>query len=320
MSSDWKPAATASALQLRARLLAAVREYFAQQDVLEVETPVLAAAPATDVHLASLQTDVAGHGRFYLQTSPEYAMKRLLAAGLGDIYQVSRVFRDGERGPLHNPEFTLIEWYRLGYDADALMQDCERLLTGLLAPHLELGAAQRLTYAQAMKIHARVNALEASLDELRTCVRAHSPADAAQLDRDGCLDLLMSSVVGPKLGRGHLLFVRHYPASQAALARLNAQDPSVAERFEIYLEGIELANGFHELADASEQHVRFERDIAARGRKGLAMVPGDERLLAALERGLPECSGVALGFDRVVMLAAGARTLDEVIAFPIERA
>lgn len=321
-TSDWRPSAKLQTLRLRAQLLARVREYFASADVLEVETPVLAAAPVTDVHLDSMSTRIAGHGEFFLQTSPEYAMKRLLAAGAPDIYQVARVFRDAERGPQHNPEFTLIEWYRRGFDTPALMLDCERLLSHLFLGQRALAAAERMTYQQAVQLHAGVDALSASAEELLACALSHGVAlpSARPADRDGCLDLLMSMVVGPKLGPGRLTFIHDYPASQAALARLCAGNPLVAERFEIYLEGMELANGFHELADEREQHARFARDLAERARRGLAQVPIDRRMLAALSAGLPDCSGVALGFDRIVMLAAGARRIEEVIAFPIERA
>ncbi len=321
-AQDWRPAAALETLALRARLLAEVREYFAAAGVMEVETPVLAVAPVTDVHLASLVTRVAGRGEFYLQTSPEYAMKRLLAAGAPDIYQIGRVFRDGERGAQHNPEFTLIEWYRRGFDLDALMRDCAQLLARLLGTRRKLDTPQYLTYREAVSEFAGVDALEATPAELRACVGRHSidaPREAPE-DRDFWLDLLMSTVVGPRLGAGRLCFLHDYPASQAALARLNPRDPRVARRFEIYLEGVELANGFHELTDASEQRARFERDLGERSRRGMPGVPLDERLLAALQHGLPDCSGVALGFDRVAMLAAGARRIEEVIAFPIERA
>jgi lysyl-tRNA synthetase class 2 len=317
-AADWRPTASLPLLELRARLLARVREYFAEQGVLEVETPVLAAAGVTDVQLASLQTTVAGR-RFFLQTSPEYAMKRLLAAGAPDIYQVSRVFRDDEHGAHHNPEFTLVEWYRRGFDGAALMDDCARLLSRLLPGERP---AERLTYSEALKVHAGVDPLTATQSELHAAIRRNgiSLNEPAELDRDARLDLLMSAIVAPRLGRGGITFVHKYPASQAALARLDPADPRVAERFEIYVEGVELANGFHELSNAAEQRSRFERDAHERHRRGLPAVPADRRLLAALEHGLPDCSGVALGFDRVVMLAAGARSLEEVMAFPIERA
>jgi len=319
---EWRPSATLDALRLRAALLKQVRAYFSQQGVLEVETPVLAHATVTDVHLASLRTRITGLGDFHLQTSPEYAMKRLLAAGSGDIFQIARVFRDGERGALHNPEFTLIEWYRLGFDAHALMDDVARLITQLLKPYCALSDDERLTYCEAMCGIAGVDPFAASIRELLECVQRHGVPlpDSPPQERDDCLDLLMSTVVGPKLGAGRLTFVHEYPASQAALARMKAENPAVAERFELYLDGIELANGFYELADSREQRLRFEKDLELRRARGLDLPPPDEQLLAALAAGMPDCSGVAVGFDRVVMRAAGARRIDEVIAFPADRA
>jgi lysyl-tRNA synthetase class 2 len=309
-------------LRLRAALLRETRAYFAEQGVLEVETPVLARAAVTDVHLASLQTLVAGLGGFYLQTSPEFAMKRLLAAGSGDIFQVARVFRDGERGALHHPEFTLIEWYRLGFDTGALMNDIERLVGRLLAPYYQLGTADRLSYREAMREYAGIDPFAASIRELLDRVAEHGvalPVPPTQ-ERDDCLDLLLSTVVAPRLGAGRLTFVYEFPASQAALARVKPGDPLVAERFELFLDGVELANGFHELADSAEQRRRFERDLDWRRTHGLDQPPIDGHLLEALAQGMPDCSGVALGFDRLVMRAAGARHIDEVIAFPAERA
>lgn len=321
-SAEWRPSATLAALQLRAALLAETRTYFAQRGVLEVETPVLGRATVTAVHLSSLDTRIAGLGDFYLQTSPEYAMKRLLAAGSGDIYQIARAFRDGERGSLHNPEFTLIEWYRLGFDSHALMDDVAQLLTRLLAPHRALGPDERLPYREAVRSVSGIDPFTASDRDLLNCVQQAGVAlpEPPPQERDDRLDLLMSTVVGPKLGSGRLTFVYEYPASQAALARLKPGDPAVAERFETYLDGIELANGFRELADSQEQRLRFEKDLEMRRSRGLELPPADERLLAALAAGMPECAGVAVGFDRVVMRAMGARRIDEVIAFTAERA
>lgn len=320
---EWKPTADLRALQLRAALLQVAREYFRAAGVMEVETPILGHATVTDVHLASLHTRIAGHGEFYLQTSPEYAMKRLLATGSGDIYQIARVFRDAERGALHNPEFTLIEWYRRGFSVMDLMQDTARLLQLMLTPHRTLRAPEWLTYHEAVRVHAGVDAKAAPVGELRTCLANRGiplPRGMAADDRPGYLDLIISTIVGPKLGAGGLTFLHDYPASQAALARLKPDDPNIAERFEIFLEGIELANGFHELADANEQRARFNADLKARRARAMQAPPVDERLLQALSFGLPDCSGVALGFDRVVMLAAGANKIEDVLAFPIERA
>jgi lysyl-tRNA synthetase class 2 len=300
-------------------MLSTVRAHFAAGGVLEVETPALSRAAVSDVHLASVPAEVGGLGRMYLHTSPEYAMKRLLAAGIGDCYQVCRVYRDGEAGRWHNPEFTMIEWYRLGFDAEALMQDVEALVRAVLAPHRALSPFERLGYRDAVRRFAGVDPASAEAAEVATALSRHG-VEAPRAGRDELLDLLVSTVVGPALGRDTGTFVCDYPASQAALARLKHSDPAVAERFELYLDGIELANGFHELADAREQRARFGADLAERARRGLPAPPLDERFLAALEAGLPDCSGVALGFDRLVMVGLGLPSLAGAMAFPVDRA
>lgn len=316
--SDWRPTADLAVLQRRAAMLRAAREYFAATRALEVETPILSAAAVSDVHLASIGATALGKPRF-LQTSPEYAMKRLLASGTGDIWQICKVFRDGEIGRWHNPEFTMIEWYRLGLDHHGLMSDVERLISAMLPPDKQFDRAERLTYAEAVQLHAGVDAFgdpPAVLVARLESEGVEVPRDLHR-DRDGCLDLLMATIVGPKLGIDRLTFVYDYPASQAALARVRG---AVASRFEAYLHGLELANGFHELGDATEQRARFENDLAARASRGLPAMPIDEHFIASLAHGLPECSGVALGFDRLVMCATDARHLNEVLAFPFERA
>jgi len=272
----------------------------------------------TDVHIASIEATPSGR-RGFLQTSPEYAMKRLLAAGCGDIWQICKVYRDGESGRWHNPEFTMIEWYRVGYDHHSLMSDVERLISAVLPASRQFDRAERLTYREAMQLHAGVDVFQDATPMLVARLQSAGievPRDVAH-DRDACLDLIMGTLVGPQLGLDRLTFVYDYPASQAALARVHGH---LASRFEAYLDGIELCNGFHELGDPQEQRARFEHDVAERQRRGLPAVPIDENFLAALEHGLPECSGVALGFDRLVMCAIGARHIDEVLAFPIDRA
>jgi lysyl-tRNA synthetase class 2 len=319
--ADWRPTATHAALRRRAALLARTREFFAARGVLEVETPLLSEAGASDPQIESLVTQVAGmRGRFFMSTSPEFPMKRLLAAGSGDIYQLCKAFRDAERGRWHNPEFTLLEWYRLGFDDAALMAEVEILVAQLLAPERELRPAEHLTYREALRRHAGVDALSASERDLTHAAAEHGIVCKNGLDRDAMLDLLMGFVVGPRLGCERPCFVRDYPASQASLARLKPGPPRVAARFEFYLDGIELANGFHELADAGEQRNRFAQDLAIRRARGQAQPPVDERLLAALAAGIPDCSGVALGFDRVVAIALQATRLSQAVAFSIDNA
>lgn len=321
MTDAWRPGAGIAALRARATMLAAARSFFATRGVLEVETPILSAGGTTDPQIESLSTRVCGlAGPLYLGTSPEFAMKRLLAAGSGDVYQICKVFRDEERGRWHNPEFTMVEWYRLGFDDGALMSEVEDFVGHLLAPHRRLPAAERLSYAAAIRRHAGVDAHRAGLEELRLAAAAHGVHCDADLDRDGALDLLMGLVVGPRLGRERPSFVCDYPASQASLARLKAGEPPVAARFEFYLDGIELANGFHELCAAQEQRARFEEDLRRRRNLGRPGPAADEHFLAALDYGLPDCAGVALGFDRLVALALGADSLAAAMAFPIDRA
>ena len=319
MSTTWRPTAALSALRRRAAMLAAAREFFAQRRVLEVETPILSAAAVTDPQIESLATQVAGMASpAFLCTSPEYAMKRLLAAGSGDIYQICKVFRDAEHGRWHNPEFTLIEWYRRGFDDVALMAEVEALIGCLLAPDRRLGAAERVSYSAALQRHAEVDAHSASDEDLAESARRNGIVCHAELDRDARLDLLMGLVVGPRLGFERPCFICDYPVSQAALARLKPGPPPVAARFELYVDGLELANGFHELADGGEQRARFNQDLAARRARGQAERQLDENLLAALEAGLPDCAGVAVGLDRLVAIALGAPRLADAMAFTID--
>ena len=321
--TDWRPTASLDALRLRARVLSDIRAFFAERGVLEVETPCLSAAAVTDVHLGSIPAEVVGR-RMYLQTSPEYAMKRLLAAGAGPIYQLARAFRDGEAGRRHNPEFTLLEWYRPGWDHHRLMGEVEELLRAVLPPRL-LGdePAERLTYREAFRIHAGVDPFESPVAKLAEAARARggNPPDLGD-DRDAWLDLLMGTVVERALGRGRPTFVHDFPTSLAALAKIrdDGDRHPVAERFELFVQGVELANGYHELTDPHEQRQRFERDLTQRRQRGLPQPPLDERFLAALEAGLPDSAGVALGVDRLLMLAAGTDTLRDVLAFPIDQA
>jgi lysyl-tRNA synthetase class 2 len=302
-------------------MLKTARAFFEARGVLEVETPILSAAAVSDPQIESLATQIAGlPGRRYLCPSPEYAMKRLLAAGSGDIYQICKVFRDAERGRWHNPEFTMIEWYRVGLDATDLMSEVEALIGALLAPARAPGAAERLSYSDALRRHAGVDAFDSTEEQLLDAARRHGIHCDAQLDRDAKLDLLMGLIVGPRLGRGDPCFVCDYPATQAALARLKPGVPRVAARFELYLDGLELANGFHELAQPEEQRARFMQDLALRAARGQLQPPLDENFLAALNSGFPDCAGVALGFDRLAAIALGADKLAGAMAFSIENA
>ena len=320
---DWRPAATLAALRARAELYALIRRFFAAAGALEVETPIASHAGLTDPALESWRTawtGPTGVEPLWLHTSPEFPMKRLLAAGSGPIYQICKVFRDGERGRRHHPEFTLLEWYRPGWDGERLIAEVANLV------RLALGQPERpveiLSYRQLFRDRLAIDPLHATLAELAACARDQGIAGGGhlRLDRDGWLDLLLTHRLETGLGRGRLTFIRDYPPSQAALARLRPGPEPVAERFELYLEGVELANGFAELTDAAEQRQRFEQDQACRRELGLPVPPLDEAFLAALSAGMPEAAGVALGLDRLLMAITGASHIDQVLAFPIERA
>lgn len=322
--TGWRPTASPQALQQRAEMLARLRQYFAAAGVLEVETPLLASGAVSDPNIDSFVTRsaVAGEQEYYLNSSPEFAMKRLLAADSGPIYQVCKAFRRGEAGRLHNPEFTLLEWYRPGFDHHRLMQEVEALVCHLAEGFRSFEATQCLSYGDCFQTWLGIDPHTAAMGDLHTCAREQGLAEVPGLaadDRDGWLDLLMSHCIQPHLGQGRLSFVTAYPASQAALARLLPENPVLAARFELFIDGVEVANGFHELQKADEQRVRFQADLARRARNGDVAVPMDEYLLAALEAGLPDCAGVALGLDRLLMLVHGAKSLHQVQAFPWDR-
>lgn len=319
--SDWRPGASLEVLRGRARLLAATRDFFAARDVLEVETPVVLSHTVTDVQIESMRVADAAAPR-WLHTSPEYPMKRLLAAGSGDVYQVCRVFRAGESSRLHNPEFTMVEWYRLGFGLPQIMEETAALARLLLAAGgRSTGTTQLLSYQQAFQQALGIDPLSAQITSLQQIAadRGLAASSIADATRDDLLDFLVATTVGPTLGRDSLTCLHHFPASQAALALLDAADARTALRFELYAEGIELANGYVELASAQEQRQRFEADRAERRRRGLALPELDTRLLAALESGLPACAGVAMGFDRVAMLALGVDHIDAVTGFSWQR-
>ncbi|MCP4701249.1 MAG: EF-P lysine aminoacylase GenX [Gammaproteobacteria bacterium] len=316
--SNWKPSASLDKLRQRARMLAQIRAFFAKRGVLEVETPLLSAACMPEPMIAPLVTDYTGPGgrrRLYLQSSPEAAMKRLLAADSGSIYQITRAFRDGEAGRLHNPEFSILEWYRIGYTHHDLMREVDEFLQEILA----CAGAERISYVDLFLRETGLDPLNTPLSELRNYAAQWGVHDAA-LGRDSCLQLILSHKIELGLGHEHPAFIYDFPASQAALARNCPDKPGLAERFEVYVLGVELANGFHELTDAAEQRGRFEADIAKRRELGFVIPPLDERFLAALAAGMPPCAGVAVGLDRLLMLLTGALNIVDVLAFPLERA
>ncbi|MBS3798487.1 elongation factor P--(R)-beta-lysine ligase [Pseudoalteromonas sp. BDTF-M6] len=319
----WQPSAQIDTLKQRAHILRQIREFFFARQVMEVDTPSLSQASVTDEHLQSFATEFVGQGYaqglpLYLQTSPEYAMKRLLAAGSGAIYQICKAFRNEENGRHHNPEFTMLEWYRPGFDEFALMDEIDELMQLVVGSE----GAERISYQQVFLKVLAIDPLTITLDELKQVATAQGFGDIAATERDAdtLLQLLFCMVIEPQIGQQRPCFVYHFPASQAALARLNEQDPRVAGRFELYFQGLELANGFNELTDASEQRQRFEKDNKKRLERGLQQVDMDEHLLGALEAGLPACAGVALGIDRLVMLACNKLHIKEVLSFDVDRA
>jgi lysyl-tRNA synthetase class 2 len=321
----WGPTAGIDALRLRARLNAAIRAFFAQRGVLEVETPVFSRGGNTEPNIASFQlefsgrTDGASRTR-WLRTSPEYPLKRLLAAGTGDCYELGRVFRDGEAGGRHNPEFTMLEWYRVGWDHRRLAEEAAELVRAALALVGRGARLEQVSYRDLYRSRLGIDPFLAPDDELRATL-GDVVVDPEGLVRDDWLDLLMTHRLQPGFDPSVMLVVHDWPATQCALARLRRGDDgiAVAERFELYLGPVELANGYHELADAAEQRARFGRDLAVRGDRGAPQPPLDEAFLAALAHGLPDCAGVALGVDRLLMAMLGTGRIADVLAFDFAR-
>lgn len=311
-------------LRRRAELLWRLRTTFQLHGYWEVETPNLSADTVVDSHLEPIHVDLpdgltSSPRPMWLQTSPEFCMKRLLAAGADRIYQVTRAYRGGERGERHNPEFTIVEWYSVDQSPDEAME----FLGELAADLLKSRRPERLTYREAFLRHVGLDPHRAELADLERAAATHGVAlpEGAAGDRDLLLTVLLDAMVEPQLGRGRPTILCDYPASQAALAKTRLdQGDHVAERFELYWEGLELANGYHELLDAAELAARITRENGRRVADGRPSLPPTSRLLAAMRHGLPPCCGVALGFDRLVMAATGARRIDEVIPFPVERA
>ncbi len=320
---DWKPTANLKAIQLRAALYALVRRYFAERGVLEVDTPVLSTGGNTDPNIESFSLRFdgprgAGEPGRWLRTSPEFPLKRLLAAGVGDCYELGRVFRNGEAGKRHNPEFTMLEWYRVGWDHHRLMDETAELIQAALALAGRRASVRDVSFRQLYQDHFGFDPFSAQEDVLRAPLSVYG-IDPQGLNRDDWLDLLMTHLIQPTLASNRIVLVYDYPASQCALAKVRAGEPPVAERFEAFLGPLEIANGYHELTDAAEQRRRFDADLARRRERNAAAPPVDERLLASLAK-LPACAGVALGIDRLLMALLATDKIADVLAFPFDRA
>jgi len=322
MQQLWRATASLENIQQRALLYAKIRQFFHDRNVLEVETPVLSHYGITDVYLENIYAHYRSglkQETAFLQTSPEYAMKRLLADGVGSIFQICKSFRNDEKGKFHNPEFTMLEWYRLDFDHHDLMQEVDAFLQFTL----QCQPAKFLSYENIFFEYLKLNPHFCSLSECLDLIekyKIHLSSSAKNIDIDTALQLLMSHIIEPNLGFEVPIFIYDFPSSQAALAKISPQNPQIAHRFEVYMQGMELANGFHELTDADEQLQRLQRDQTERELLGLNSMEIDSRFIAALEEGLPECAGVALGIDRLLMILTQEKDINNVITFPWGRA
>lgn len=314
----WIPTATFEALKHRADLLQKIRAFFMTRNVLEVETPILSQHTVTDPYIESFSTLDAQNNIYFLQTSPEYGMKRLLAAGSGPIYQITKAFRKEEQSRFHNPEFTMLEWYQPDLDHHGLMEQVDALLSATLATP----STHKISYREIFQRHLNIDPFNIKLSELKKIVLQHIniDIDAVNPDLDTCLQLLLSHCIEPTLGFDAPVFLYNFPPAQAALARISETEPKVGERFELYIQGVEIANGFHELANPHEQKQRFASDQLKRQQLRRFIPSIDERLIAALEHGLPKCAGVAIGIDRLLMFKTNANALQEVMSFAWENA
>lgn len=318
---DWHPSAEIEILKQRAKIIKSIRDFFYSRGIMEVETPLICHTSVTDPFIQSIPALFQAQGsereiRYYLQTSPEYAMKRLLAAGSGPIFQTCKAFRQGEVGRHHNPEFTMIEWYRPGFNHHDLMNETDELLQLVL----NKPAAERKSYAEIFHEYLNIDPHTADVFTLKNCAQEKNISVAGEIDDvDTWLQLLMSEYIELRIGQEKPCFIYDFPESQAALARVQPGSPRVASRFEVYYRGMELANGFHELLDADEQKKRFENNNVIRKELGLNEMLIDEFLLSALAHGMPDCSGIALGIDRLVMLATQSEKISDVLAFDFSR-
>ncbi len=305
---DWHPTASLATLKQRAQLIQTIRTFFIDQSVLEVETPLLGQYPVTDPYIESIKTTSG-----WLQTSPEYAMKRLLAAYQTDIFQLCKAFRQEESGNQHHPEFTLLEWYRTGFDHHQLMNEVDVLLQQLL----NMPTATKHSYQHIFEEILSINPLTSTVDELQQCAKKHHIEQPfSDPNRDDWLMLLFHHLIEPTFTATRATFIYDYPSTQAALAKINEYNPKTAARFEVYVGNIELANGFHELTDAATQKARFMQNNQRRTQQGASSMPIDDNLLSALQHGLPSCSGVALGIDRLLMVALSQSNINSVTSFP----
>ncbi|MCW8832262.1 MAG: elongation factor P--(R)-beta-lysine ligase [Colwellia sp.] len=324
---SWQPTLTWQNAQKRSQIIQQIRQFFAERNVIEVETPALSLGTVTDVHLEALtcrynflaDSSDQTAAPLYLQTSPEFHMKRLLASGYGCIFQIAKAFRHEAAGRFHNPEFTMLEWYRLGFDHFDLMNEVAELLEAVL----QCKTPTQITYQQLFIEQVGVDPLTANREQLLAVITAENKTSdwlVNDSDHDTLLQFIFSEIIEPHIGIDSPCFVYHFPSSQASLAKICVEDERVAERFECYYQGIELVNGFHELTNADKQFQRFQKDNKQRTALGMKEMPIDNNFISALGHGLPQCSGVALGVDRLIMLALQAEHIAQVISFPIERA
>lgn len=321
VATEWKPVADVAMAQQRAEMLRRSRRFFDERNVLEIDTPHLCDAAVSDPNIESVAASLAlAPGRtFYLQTSPEFHMKRLLAAGFPDIYEICKVFRDGELGRQHQPEFTMVEWYRLGFSLDEMVAETVEFIETLLPSSRLSARAARMSYCEAFRRFANIDPLSADIAELRSLVDADDDLTASLgASKEAWLDLMMVQRIAPQFTDGRLTVIDHYPAAQAALARLSPDNNDVADRFEVFFGAIEIANGYVELTDAAEQRRRCQKDQAKRKSQGSPVRPIDAKLIAALDHGLPDCAGVAVGFDRLQIISAGTHNINSVRHFPLE--
>ncbi|MDD5460184.1 MAG: EF-P lysine aminoacylase EpmA [Methylococcales bacterium] len=326
MPNTWQPTCSIELMRLRAQMLYAIRQFFLERDVLEVETPLLSHSSGTDPQLDFFTTEYGLsplQRSLFLQTSPEFAMKRLLAAGSGSIYQIGKAFRNGESGRFHNPEFTLLEWYRVGFTLPQLMDEIAELIDLLFKNHRTLNTAQRFSYRELFLQHTGLDPLVFSNQDYCAYALDNDAPEAVSICGNNhalWLDFIFSHKVQPRLKGNVLYSVYDYPACQSSLARINADSPLVTDRVEIFIDGIELGNGYYELTDAKEQEKRFDDEIGIRLQEKRPFTVKDKRLIAALEAGLPDCSGMAIGLDRLLMLLSDSATIQDVLNFPIHRA